>query len=44
MMDVYEKIFSFILSILTRWGIQINMIESVSRNCQALQELCEDAR
>ena len=28
---------AFILSVLTRWGTQVNMIESVSRNRQALQ-------
>lgn len=33
---------AFILSVLTRWGTQVNMIESVSRNRQALQDLCED--
>lgn len=35
---------AFILSVLTRWGTQVNMIESVSRNRQALQDLCEDNR
>lgn len=43
-MDGYGKIRSFILSVLTGWGIQVNMIESVSRNRQTLQEFCEDAR
>ena len=32
---------AFILSVLTRWGTQVHMIESVSRNLQALQDLCE---
>lgn len=35
---------AFILSVLTRWGTQVNMIESVSRNRQALQDFCEDNR
>lgn len=35
---------AFILSVLIKWGTQINMIESVSRNRQALQDLFEDNR
>ncbi len=45
MCNVYNgKKRAFILLVLTRWETQVNMIESLSRNRQALQDLCEDNR
>ncbi len=38
------KKLAFFLSVLTRWRTQVNMIESVSRNRQALQDLYKDNR
>lgn len=42
MRNAYGKTRAFILSVLTRWGTQVNMIDSVSSNRQALQDLCQD--
>lgn len=42
MRNAYGKTGTFILSVFTRWGTQVNMIDSVSSNCQALQNLCQD--
>lgn len=43
-MDVYGETRSFILSVFTYWGTQLNMIELISRDREAFQELYEDAR
>lgn len=42
MRNAYGKTRTFNLSVFTRWGTQVNMIDSVSSYCQALQNLCQD--